>query len=207
MCRFSLKFHGKGIQSLSFSKNQRYLVSLGVREDNMVAVWDAENGSILSYTHVQGNAHNQVKMIPFLTTDNMLHFSTVGNNSKLSLWTVDLSEGSNNELMAKDVLVPEEFNHINFCSVDYTPYSAPGPESTYYIVVGCSDGSIATYDPLRDVFIDQPGRRKFHGDEEVGCISIKQQSIVYATSQGHIVRQQINDAQFSEPRLIEDRME
>jgi WD40 repeat protein len=57
-CTFSLKFHQRGVQSLSFSNQGRFLVSLGVRDDNMVAVWDAEQGSIVSYTHVSGGAHN-----------------------------------------------------------------------------------------------------------------------------------------------------
>jgi hypothetical protein len=127
----------------------------------------------------------------------------------MTLWQCNVGEGSN-ELEAQDILVGEDFKDIHFCSVAYTNYSQSiEHDFRQYIVVGCSDGSLAIYDPAELKFVAPPGRRAVRGDAEVGCISIKSGSIVHVTSKGHIIRQAIdNKGQFTDPvNVIDDKVE
>jgi WD40 repeat protein len=44
-----LGFHQKGIQSLAFSYDGCYLVSVGVAAENTLAVWDLASGLVLKH--------------------------------------------------------------------------------------------------------------------------------------------------------------
>lgn len=139
-----LTFHQKGIQSMSFSACGRFLITLGVREDKLLAVWDLQSGLVASSAHMAGYAHNAVKVNPFVTGDRQLQFVTVGNNAKMSIWNYDYAQDPP-QLVPQDVLVPENLQGIHFCSIDFTHY-LPAPVSNYYVVVGGHDGSLITYD-------------------------------------------------------------
>lgn len=45
----SLPFHEKGVQSLAFSPDVRYLVSVGVRDDKLLVVWDVHQQIAVFY--------------------------------------------------------------------------------------------------------------------------------------------------------------
>ena len=56
-----LSFHRKGIQSMAFSSDSKYLVTLGVQGDDTVAVWDVssgQTGTVIASSPIQNQATN-----------------------------------------------------------------------------------------------------------------------------------------------------
>ena len=80
--RFSI--HKYLIQSLSFSFNDKYLVSLGGVEDNYLIVWDVQTGKALCGNTAGTDFVRQVKF--FNQSDNML---VTCQNYGIRIWSVD----------------------------------------------------------------------------------------------------------------------
>ena len=80
--RFSI--HKYLIQSLSFSYNDKYLVSLGGVQDNYLIVWDVETGKALCGNTAGTDFVRQVKF--FNSKDNML---ITCQNYGIRIWSVD----------------------------------------------------------------------------------------------------------------------
>jgi len=144
-----LTTHTKGIQSMCFSFDNRYLVTLGTQGDDLLVVWDITSGKVLRSAPVGGNTMNQVKMDPFVDQGH-LQFVTVGNNASLTIWRLDVKE---NQLVNFEVGVPDRLQNVHFLSVEFTQL-LPAPAGTYYIVMGASDGSIIAYDNQRQEYVD-----------------------------------------------------
>ena len=99
--------------------------------------------------------------------------------------------------------VPENLTGINFLTVEFTQY-LPAPANTYYIVVGADDGSLIVYDQSKQQFIDL-GTRGIVIDGQIGCISIKNNSIVIASSMGQVAHYPLigSSMQPSDPDMID----
>ena len=78
-------------------------------------------------------------------------------------------------------------------TVEFTQY-LPAPANTYYIVIGADDGSLIVYDPVNKAYIDV-GTRGSLIDGQIGCISIKNNSIVIASSMGQVAHYPVNGSQ------------
>ena len=77
----SLPFHQKGIQSMAFTYDNKYLVSMGVQGENMLAIWALSSGNVIKYKVMPGNApYNQLKINPYIDSNKII-FVTVGNNA------------------------------------------------------------------------------------------------------------------------------
>jgi hypothetical protein len=50
-----LTFHQKGVQSIAFTNDNKYLVSLGVQGENMVCVFEISSGLVVANTVVGGD--------------------------------------------------------------------------------------------------------------------------------------------------------
>ena len=111
-----LGFHQKGIQSLAFSADGRYLVSVGTQADNTLAVWDLSAGSVLRHQSLGAAATNQVRMDPSAEAP-LLGFISVGNQAALRRWRMDTDA---RQLEFFDVEVPEEIQNLNFLSAEFT---------------------------------------------------------------------------------------
>ena len=83
--RFSI--HKFLIQSLSFSYNDKYLVSLGGIEDNFIIVWEIETGKPLCCNTAGSDFVHQVKF--FNNSDNKI---VTCQNYGIKIWTVDYIE-------------------------------------------------------------------------------------------------------------------
>lgn len=86
--------------------------------------------------------------------------------------------------MQFDVAAPEKLRNVHFLSIEFTQY-LPAPANTYYIVIGADDGSIVAYDNQKQEYVEL-GTRGEVIDGEVGVISIKNNSVVIASSRGLI---------------------
>jgi len=78
------KLHKVHIQSLSFSKDEKYLASLGGQDDNNLVIWEVETGKAVCGHAVGMNVANKIKF--FNNTHNK--FITI-HNYGMRVWTCD----------------------------------------------------------------------------------------------------------------------
>lgn len=50
-----LPFHQKGIQSMAFSYDNKYLISLGVQGENMLSIFEISSGVVVKNSVILGN--------------------------------------------------------------------------------------------------------------------------------------------------------
>ena len=53
-----LNFHSKGVQSMAFSIDSKYLITLGVQGDDGLAIWDLSQALAIKTALVRGHATN-----------------------------------------------------------------------------------------------------------------------------------------------------
>jgi WD40 repeat protein len=80
-----MKLHKVMIQSLSFSRDERYLASLGGQDDNQIVTWDVQTGKALCGHNVGNNVANKIR---FFNNDHcrLLTIHDYG----IRVWTQDL---------------------------------------------------------------------------------------------------------------------
>jgi WD40 repeat protein len=83
-----LTFHIKGIQSIAFSLDSRYLISVGVQGENSLAVWDINSGLVIQKAVLGNYCTNQVRVDRHVEGSHV-QFVTVGNNASLTIWRLD----------------------------------------------------------------------------------------------------------------------
>ena len=80
-----MKLHKVAINSLSFSPNEKYLISAGGQDDNTLVVWDTETGKAVAGTPAMGDTINEVK---FYNQSNSNLISV--HNGTVKLWNLDV---------------------------------------------------------------------------------------------------------------------
>ena len=134
-----LGFHQKGIQSLAFSPDGGFLVSVGVQAENTLAVWDLNAGVVIRHQSLGAAATNQVKMDPSVDYP-CIGFISVGNQACLRRWRMDTDV---RQLETYEEPSPEEIQNLNFLSVEFIRAPGGGAPS---VLIGADDGSLLTYD-------------------------------------------------------------
>ena len=66
-----LTFHQKGVQSMTFSTDARYLITLGVQGEDTLAIWDISSGLIVKSALIRNYATNQIKIDPFVESGHL----------------------------------------------------------------------------------------------------------------------------------------
>jgi WD40 repeat protein len=182
----TLPFHQKGIQSLAFSYDSKYLISLGVQGENMLAIFEISSGTVAKQSTIMcKEPMNQIKVDPFVESSH-LQFVVVGNNACLIIWRYDIEAQT---LVPWSVEPSEKLEGLNFLSIEFTHY-LPAPVSTYYIMIGAEDGTIVVYDQQKHEYVDLGMRNPIIDDERgaIGCISLKYNTVVIGTSLGSVVQ-------------------
>jgi WD40 repeat protein len=82
-----LYYHQSGIQSMAFSADGQYLVTVGTYKDQLLAIWHVGRGQMEKngYADLGNKVINSVKVDPF-AEDVELRFVTVGNNESCTVW-------------------------------------------------------------------------------------------------------------------------
>lgn len=111
-----LSFHQKGVQSMAFTLDSRYLITLGVQGEDAIAIWDINSGLVVKSALIRNYATNQIRVDPHVD-QNHVQFVTVGNEASLTFWRFDLIQ---QQLSFYDISVPENLKNVNFLSVSFT---------------------------------------------------------------------------------------
>jgi WD40 repeat protein len=126
---------------MAFSNDSKYLISVAVQGENVLAVWDIEQGLVIKSALIRQHSVNQIKVDPFIE-DTHLQFCTVGSQGSFTFWRLDLA---GQQFQNYDVVPPKDFLDSSFTSLEFTNY-LPSPVNTYLILLGASDGSMTAYD-------------------------------------------------------------
>lgn len=82
--------------------------------------------------------------------------------------------------------MPLELKDSDFVSASFTMYM-PAPVSSCLLLIGTRDGALVAYNPLTYEFLNF-GSKIFAIEGQIGCISVKNSSVLLASSSGAILR-------------------
>lgn len=92
-----------------------------------------------------------------------------------------------------DAAPPDHLKNVHFLSIEFTE-RLPAPASPRYVVIGASNGTIVAYDDTNQEYVDFGARGEVI-DGQVGAISIKNNSIVMASSAGCLCQYPLHGAE------------
>lgn len=90
------------------------------------------------------------------------------------------------DLQFSEIDLPSELKDSDFVSASFTMHM-PAPVSACLLLLGTRDGALVAYNPLSYEFLNF-GSKLFAIDGQIGCISVKNSTVLLASSSGAIVR-------------------
>ncbi|CAH1794798.1 unnamed protein product [Owenia fusiformis] len=139
-CSTTLTHHEHDVICLAYSRDDRFLISIGDYRECSVVVWSTQNHQVLITSKTALPVHH-VAWDPHTCNE----FVTVGTNGTVLFWLVD-ETGDAPCLNLHEAEVPEEIlqtNHMVTGQVDFTSAEFAG-DSTLYI--GANNGIISAWD-------------------------------------------------------------
>lgn len=182
-----LSFHETGVAQLAFSNDNTQLISTEVSTkghgQQMIAVWNLEEGSLISSAQFEGHIND----ITVFADSTELIFATVGYN-QFKLWKIDYEDGSN-DLLFLDISPPEQDQDLISCT--YTP-KLPAPYNQSLILIGDSLGNVILFNPLTNTFqakVDSVSKGA------IGLIEVSDRAILIGDDQGNFIQSKIVEGQ------------
>jgi hypothetical protein len=80
-----LQLHKGAVQDLSFSQSERFLASLGGRDDNQLVVWDVEGGQAICGAMSSSQTTTCVKFL----NNSDYQLASAGKNGNIRIWDFD----------------------------------------------------------------------------------------------------------------------
>ncbi|KAK7003519.1 WD repeat-containing protein 90 [Biomphalaria glabrata] len=138
-CIKTLLHHTFGIQSMAFSQDDRYLISIGDFRESNVVVWSTSNYQMVASSPTDSAMHS-VKWDPFSVNE----FVTVGDNATVLFWMLDETT-ADVYLNVHEAELPEDLQLSNSQgkSLVFTSLAYAG-DSTVYI--GTNLGRVTAWD-------------------------------------------------------------
>ncbi|KAL4455065.1 hypothetical protein ABPG74_006447 [Tetrahymena malaccensis] len=136
----TLGFHTRGVQSIAFSSNRKYIISAGNCKECTIAIWEWPSGKLITSSYTIDRI-NDVKISEIVhTVDNQLEFCTVGRDT-VQFWALDKT----NTLKYFDVFVPkQEFvEKSSEKESSQTVMKAPEVTAVDYILFGSKQYAVA----------------------------------------------------------------
>jgi len=120
-----LQLHKGKVQDLAFSPNERFLATLGGRDDNKLVIWDVESGAAICGASAANETTNTVRF--FNHSDSML---VTGGHYNLRVWAFDLA---NRKIRPADCQLGQLKRVIHSISID---------ESDEFMYCGTATGDL-----------------------------------------------------------------
>lgn len=139
-CKKVMNHHEFDIQCLAYSRDDRFLISVGDYRDCSIVVWSTNNYEILTTSRAASPIH-ELKWDPYTVNE----FASVGQNGTVLFWLLDETT-SDVCLNVHEADVPEELlqgHHKDVEPVDFTAMEYAG-DSTLYI--STSSGKVSAWD-------------------------------------------------------------
>ncbi|XP_013393033.1 WD repeat-containing protein 90-like [Lingula anatina] len=140
VCHKVLSHHEQEVVCMAYSRDDRFLISVGDYRECSVVVWDTKTYAVLTTSHTSLPIH-QLTFDPYT----MNEFVTVGQNGSVLFWLLD-ETGADVVLNVHEAEVPEEVlqtHHMGSGQVDFTA-ACYGGDSTLYITT--NNGKVTAWD-------------------------------------------------------------
>lgn len=164
------------------------MVSLGVQAENILVVWDLDQGLVLQSVRVQSHSTNAILVNNHLKdaeTADHVHFCTVGSKGHLCFWQYTFEEN--------DLGYSEVESNLDLMATDFVCGTfSPVVQDQQIVLIGCSDGSLVAYDLNKIEWCDKGMKNQLLKSGQIGAISIKNQSVVLVTNEGQIIKYPLN---------------
>lgn len=85
-----LNFFQKGVQSIAFSSDGKFLIALGVQEEGSLVVYDMRTRLVFKRAIVNGHSANKIIMNP--NVDLGVEFCTIGTKGAFTCWRIELGD-------------------------------------------------------------------------------------------------------------------
>ncbi|XP_048238655.1 WD repeat-containing protein 90-like isoform X1 [Haliotis rufescens] len=140
VCRKVINHHEQDVVCLAYSRDDRFLISVGDYRECSVVVWCTHTLSLLASTRTAYPVYD-VKWDPYTVNE----FASVGERGTILFWLLDETT-SDVSLNVHEAEVPEELqqaHHMGVGQVDFTSLVFAG-DSTLY--VGSNNGKVSAWD-------------------------------------------------------------
>eukprot|EP00742_Colponemidia_sp_Colp-10_P012496 GILJ01014047.1.p1 GENE.GILJ01014047.1~~GILJ01014047.1.p1 ORF type:complete len:1899 (+),score=257.13 GILJ01014047.1:33-5729(+) len=175
-----LSFHGRGVQSVAFSPDRSYLVSIGNDEECKVVVWSLSSQTVIALADVS-LPHHALKWNPYPdVTGSFREFVTVS-GSTLTFWR--LSEGNDLEFMEAEAQRSSASSPLVLTAVEYTErfdVTVNGP--TAFILIGTTLGSVYMWNTRLNQFMAELPAL----DGEIDLIHYGSERVIVAGQSPHL---------------------
>lgn len=164
----TLKLHTKGIQSLTFSNDGKYLISIGNYRECTIAVWDVIEGGLVASSYTLTNI-NEVK-IKLNAPGANLHFTTVGGDQIIQ-WILT----NEDKLLHQETFIqPKNSKFIELTALNYVFVNERD-----YALIGTSEGEAILFDlSLNEIEF----RRRLSSSEIVDVLTNNDSLVALLTS-------------------------
>ena len=144
-----LNLHPKGVQYITISKDNKYMLTIGTKSENSICLWELSNFKVVDMKTVNSspfigvieNIFNTNNKIKFITcTFDIISFWELNNENKLDNIELKLKE------IAEDILENEFITGINL-------YKNESDLSDKYIIISTNKGNIIIIDNEKKKFI------------------------------------------------------
>ena len=115
----TLTFHEKGVQSMAFAQGGKCLITLGISDENSLALFDVNEGMVVKSTLIRSHATNKIIVDP--NRDEGLEFITIGAKGCFWWWKVDSDEDGDGDLHYQQVEMKDELKEADFVTAAFTP--------------------------------------------------------------------------------------
>ncbi|XP_068102464.1 WD repeat-containing protein 90 [Hyperolius riggenbachi] len=130
-CNKILQFHGSEVQAMSFSRDDRLLITAGDFRDGRLALWSTRTFELLSSSHMTLPVH-AVLFNPAHANS----FSCVGTGA-VSFWRIE-EQATTTQMKVFRAAVPDEVGTAELTSLAYN--------HTSLLYTGCSTGQVCVWD-------------------------------------------------------------
>lgn len=142
-----LNFHFKGIQCLKISPNNKYMISIGSKEEKSVCVWNFTNLTVIDSKSVKFVPIG-IKCEPQL--DCFLYFTSIAQNV-ISFWRMDGNFKLEGFHVNINDLTREKEEGEFMVSIEITPYY--NQIKTSFVIIGTNKGNILILDKEKKVLL------------------------------------------------------
>ncbi|KAG9465767.1 hypothetical protein GDO78_017755 [Eleutherodactylus coqui] len=130
-CVKVLQHHSTEVQAMSFSRDDRLLLSVGDYRDGTLALWSTRTYEMLASTKLPQPAHAAIFNPSHADT-----FACVGSRT-VNFWRVE-DNGASSQMKVFRAAVPDEVGAAELTSLTYNP--------TSLLYTGCSTGQVCVWD-------------------------------------------------------------
>jgi len=142
-----LPFHYKGIQTIKFSANGKYMISAGTKEKNSICVWNFSNFSVVDSKSLKFTI---IDFVTDKTSENGLYFTSIATNV-VSFWRLDTNNKLDGFHLKYEDLTNEREDDELLTAIENSPYS--NQFQTSFILVGTNTGAIIIIEKDKKVML------------------------------------------------------